>query len=358
MLHPILSNRSRLGLYLVAWLVFGGLLAALIAWPTREDWQAAALLSIPLALVYAFVCLSAWYPCRLNPLQETTLFGLMGIHLPAAAVAGGLWMSLALVWAMILAQAQPGLASREIFEESWPLILTVGVLLYLLAVVLHYMLIAFETSREAQERALELTALRREAELQAFKAQIDPHFLFNSLNSISALCGTDPAGARQMTIRLGDFLRTSLKMDSRDLIPLAEELELASSYLEIERVRFGDRLRVETEVDELAAKALVPALLTQPIIENALKHGIAHLLEGGTLRITGTSEGDLIVLAITNPVDHDRPPSAMGTRIGLANVRGRLDLLYGERARLDVEEPEGSYVVRISLPLQTADRPE
>ena len=357
MLHPILSNRQRLGLYLIAWLVFGGLLAALIAWPTQEGWQGAAALAIPLALLYAFVCLSAWYPCRVNPVEETGVLSLIWIHVPAALLAGGFWVVLALGWSLVLTKAAPALRAADIFAASWVLILVVGTLLYLVAVILHYLLIAFETSRAADARALQLTALTREAELQAFKAQINPHFLFNSLNSIAALCGSDPAGARQMTIRLGDFLRTSLKMDSRDRIPLAEELELASSYLDIERVRFGERLRVDTRLEDDAGEGLVPALLMQPLIENALKHGIAHLVDGGTLSIEGRREGEQVVVLVTNPMDADSP-SASGTGIGLPNVRGRLEILYGEKARLDIQQQPEAFEVRVSLPFDNGSRPE
>ena len=158
-------------------------------------------------------------------------------------------------------------------------------LLFLLSLAVHYVLLAFEAAREAERRQLELEILAREAELRALRAQIDPHFLYNSLNSISALTGSDAPGARRMCLLLADFLRNTLEVSARQRIPLAEELALAERYLSIEQVRFGSRLRIERRVDETAPACLVPPLLLQPLVENAVTHGIARLLEGGVIRL-------------------------------------------------------------------------
>ena len=166
-----------------------------------------------------------------------------------------------------------------------PFVFAAGVLLFLLALAVHYALLAFEAAREAERRQLELELLTRDAELRALRAQIDPHFLYNSLNSISALTASDPAGARRMCVLLGGFLRDTLSLSSRERIPLAEELALADSFLSIEQVRFGARLQVDRRIDDASAACLVPPLLLQPLVENAITHGIAGLLEGGVIRL-------------------------------------------------------------------------
>ena len=150
-------------------------------------------------------------------------------------------------------------------------------LLYLLSVALHYVLLSMESSKEAETREQEALTLARESELKALKAQINPHFLFNSLNSISALATVDGQRARDMCIKLSDFLRTTLKLGEKQRITLADELALAKAYLEVEQVRFGARLRVEIDADADCDQCVVPSLVLQPLVENAVKHGIAGI---------------------------------------------------------------------------------
>jgi LytS/YehU family sensor histidine kinase len=225
----------------------------------------------------------------------------------------------------------------------------VGILLFILAVVGHYLLGMIESSREAERHVLEMKVLAREAELRALRAQIDPHFLFNSLNSISALTAIDPAASRTMCQLLADFLRKSLDLGIRDCIPLDEEFALASSYLTIEQVRLGSRLKVSKEIDEASRSCLVPPLLLQPLMENAIHHGIAHLIDGGEIRIAAARPGERLSIVVENPCDPDRP-RGNGGGIGLANVRGRLDTIYGSDAWLEVESGQDRFRVLVSLP--------
>jgi two-component system, LytTR family, sensor histidine kinase AlgZ len=213
----------------------------------------------------------------------------------------------------------------------------------------HYLAATVAASRLAEQRALHLLVQAREAELRALRAQIDPHFLFNSLNSISALTSSDPASARRMCIELADFLRRTLVLGQRERISLSEELDLAEGYLRVEQVRFGPRLRVERDVDEPALTASVPPLLLQPLVENAVRHGIAQTLEGGTIRIEAKREGTRLRVSVSNPRDPDgrgRP----GAGVGLRNVAGRLRTLFGADARLDATAGADSYLVRLELP--------
>src|SRR5207249_3027362 len=171
------------------------------------------------------------------------------------------------------------------YGQQMPPVFAIGVLLFLLALAVHYVLIAFETTRQAERRQLELEILTRDAELRALRAQLDPHFLYNSLNSISALTAADPAGARRMCLLLGEFLRNTLSLSEQERIPLAEELALADRFLSIEQVRFGSRLQIRRQIDDRAAGCRVPPLLLQPLLENAVTHGIAGLLEGGVIHL-------------------------------------------------------------------------
>jgi len=347
--HPVLADRRHLALYLAAWGLFGVVLAWAITPRVSIAWWGAAAVAVPLCAAFAFICLASWYPVRAHPLESTALPRVLTVHLAGAVLSAALWQVLAVGWTRILDRLQPAAGYPAVYRGHVVLFVAVGLLLYLLAVALHYLLAAAESSRRAAHRALKLELATRRAELDAFKAQVDPHFLFNCLNSISSLCGTDPAAARGTAIRLGELLRASLELGARDAIPLHRELELARSYLAVERVRYGDRLRVEETIGDGCRELPVPALVLQPLLENALKHGIAHLVSGGRIELGCRRTGGRLQVTVRNPVDSDRPPSG-GAGIGLANVRGRLKLLYGDDALLTAREDENSFEVELVFP--------
>ena len=222
-----------------------------------------------------------------------------------------------------------------------------------LAVLGHYLLWAFQRSREAERRALELQVLAREAELKSLRAQLDPHFLFNSLNSVAALIGNDTGAAREMCLLMAQFFRKSLSFGRQQAITLADEISLAETFLAIERVRFGERLRTQFDIAEDVRTVSVPPLMLQPLVENAVHHGVAHLLEGGEVRVRARRRDNFIELVVENPCDPDRPPSR-STGVGLVNVRSRIETLCGHRASVDVDAGESHFRVSILLPAAAA----
>jgi sensor histidine kinase YesM len=315
----------------------------------RLPWTSAVAVAAPLCLLYAFLCPSSWFICRAYPLHETRFSLLAGIHLIAAFLSASLWVLAGKVWVSVLDPVlQISKYGAEFRLLGW-LLLGAGMLLYLLCASMHYVMITFELSREAERRSLELRILAREAELKALRAQIDPHFLFNCLNSISALTSSDPEQARKMCLLLSGFLRKSLEAGSEKFIPLKDEIALVSSFLEIERVRLGPRLRVERKIDPRSDMSRVPPLILQPLVENAVQHGIAHLLEGGCIEIETRLLGERLRITIANPCDPDRP-RARQKGIGLENVRRRLATMHGPDARLAVENSPEQYRVEISMP--------
>lgn len=351
-MHPILTDKGSLALYLAAWVVIGLLLAALVAVPDHFDWLASLALALPMVLLYSFVCLSSWYICRAFPLQATVFPTLLLVYSVAAFLSSSVWILVGKGWAMALNRLWFGEMIETQYAKEVPLIFGVGIILFFLAVAIHYLMITFEASREAERRALELKLLAQEAELKALRAQIDPHFLFNSLNSISAMTTSDPEGARVMCLKLADFLRRSLRFGAQEYIKLDEEISLAMNFLDVERTRFGSRLKVEQHIDEVTKQCLVPPLLLQPLFENALNHGIAHLLEGGTISFQTEWRGSRLSLKLRNPCDPDRPKSR-GNGLGLDNVRKRLRTLYGNDARIDIKEDSRYFDVEVLLPART-----
>jgi len=213
----------------------------------------------------------------------------------------------------------------------------------------HYLVLAFEAAHEAERRVLESQVSTREAEVRALRAQLNPHFLFNSLNSINALIASQPEEARRLCVRMADFLRRSLTVGSRETIPLAEELDLAEQLLSIEKVRFGERLSHAVVADDAARACAVPPLLLQPLVENAVTHGIAQTIEGGEIRIEAERRGPELRITIWNPRDADAP-GRKGTGIGLQNVRRRLYALHGDAADVRALPGDTSFRVELRLP--------
>jgi LytS/YehU family sensor histidine kinase len=275
---------------------------------------------------------------------------MLAAHAAAASLSSALWLALGRVIARALEYGSGVFTGIEAaMRNQWPLLFVVGVLLYLLASAVHYTVFAADASRQSERRALELQVHAREAELRALRAQIDPHFLFNSLHSISALTGSDPAGARRMALLLGDFLRDSLRVGGRGRIPLGEELRLLRQFLEIEHVRFGDRLRVTWTVEKDTEQCELPPLLLQPLVENAVTHGIAHLLDGGDVRIRAERRAGRLHVGVENQCDPDRP-RRRGAGVGLENVRRRLETAFGSEAAAQAVEQDGIFRVDLVMP--------
>lgn len=347
---PVLSNPRRFGLYLAAWTPIPAFLVVVMAVPGNLGWAEAAAVLFPLCELYAFICLSPWYVCRRLPLEKTRLASVLTTYFIAALIEAGVFAALASGLAALWSPVFPGIEKRV--SGQLPLIFAAGLLLYLVAVAFHYIMVAFENSRQAETREIEARLLAGEAELRALKAQVNPHFLFNSLHSISALTTSDPGGAREMCILLSDFLRKTLGLGDKATIPLAEELSLVRAYLAVEKVRFGARLSVQEQVDAGCAAMSVPPLLLQPLVENAVVHGIANMPEGGWIRIEAHCQGGHLRILVENSIDAECPPKRRNG-IGLVNVRRRLDARYGTRAGFSAKAAGETFRAAIAVPVET-----
>ena len=352
-LHPITARRERLLLYLAVWLAFGTLLAAVIAFRGDTAFGWAAIYAVPLAVLLGLQSLSCWYLVQVMPAERTALPRLVGTWIGAGFVLLAIWIAAALGWAWLLRATAPLALDDEVVNGLAPLLLFSGAAGLLVAVLGHYMLVAFERSALAERRALELRVLARESELRSLREQLDPHFLFNSLNSVAALIGSDAQAARRMCFLMAGFFRKSLGLGGKHSIALSEELSLAETFLAIEEVRFGERLRTRFDVADDVLALAVPPLVLQPLVENAVHHGVAHLIEGGEITVRARQRDGLLELAVENPCDPDRPPSR-GAGVGLQNVRSRIDALFGHRASVNVHSEERSFRVSILLPASQA----
>jgi len=198
-------------------------------------------------------------------------------------------------------------------------------------------------------RRQEMNRLVSQAELRALQSQINPHFLFNALNTLYGTIPREAAGARRIVLNLAELFRYSLQSD-KIFVPLAQEIEIVRAYLEVEQLRLGDRLKVEIHVDQQALEVPVPALSVQPLVENAIKHGVALSAEPGYVRVQGELRGEGLRILVENS-GSGNAVEAGGTGTGLQNVRRRLEICYGPSAVLRFTPDREKTAVEISIPL-------
>jgi LytS/YehU family sensor histidine kinase len=224
--------------------------------------------------------------------------------------------------------------------------------IFFIWLTIYFTAIAVREHRSGQLKQSELARALQLAELRLLKSQLNPHFLFNALNTVRSLIADNPARAQSAVTRLANTLRYTLSSRQEELVTLAQELDIVADYLELESMRFEDRLRIETLIPDDAGGVHIPVMLLQTLVENAIKHGIADLPSGGLLRISAVLQNEMLILEVENP----RPPAPKHTAregVGLHNARDRLRLLFGARAslELDLSKP-GVATARLRISLQ------
>lgn len=349
------DKKSRHFVFWGGWLFFSLVLTALLTSSGGITWRNAFLLSIQLSGIAQVSAWSATFSCRTAPLNRTPIWQLALTHITAAVLLTFFWVKIGSIIAGQFEPVQGWTGVAGVYAQKTSLLYGAGIFYYLLSVAFNYALIAQAASSEAQQRALESSVRARDAELTALKAQINPHFLYNSLNSISALTSIDPARAREMCILLADFLRMTLGMGEKALIPLQEELDLLDRYCAIERVRFGDRIKIEQNIQEDARRCLLPPLLLQPLFENAVVHGIAQMPEGGWIRLNAMRNGARVSISVENSWDPEAVSGRKKNGVGLKNVQRRLEARYGKDAFTEVKTGESLFRVNLSLPAETQE---
>jgi len=352
-MHPLLTRATRVLLYLVACIDVGLIMAAFLRMVTPRPWTEAVAFAVPAVVLEGFIVLSAWWVCREYPLSGVRWSRAVAVQLAAVVVSSVLWTVLAAALAAGLEQWAGFELGPQVRRRDLGIVFASGLLFYTLSVVAHSLSLAVRASHAAERNALGSEVAAREAELRALRAQLNPHFLFNSLNSINALVGSDPEAARRMCERLGDFLRRTLALGAHDSVTVGEEIALVDRYLEIEQVRFGTRLQVERDIGPGASTCLVPPLLLQPLVENAVKHGVQDCIDGGVIRLAAHRDAERLVLSVDNPVDADAPKRG-GAGVGLANVRRRLEVFGAQDARLETARGTDRFRVTLTLPARAS----
>lgn len=319
--------------------------------PKAPSWGLSFSMTVALWAAWFIITPLVVYLARAYPLEGAHLKRSRLVHVGAAIAIAPLQAYLSIyiegVISIVTAGYRPTV--REFLSLPHPLVLSLSIrnpLIYAIVVGITWTVDYYRKFRERELRAARLEGQLARTRLLALQAQIRPHFLFNTLNAITALMRQDGRAAENMLVRLADLLRLTLKGGDSQEVPLKEELDLLGAYLDIERIRFSDRLKVVQEIDPQCSDEPVPRLLLQPLAENAIRHGLAPKRGEGTLWIRAKSVGDALELAICDDgVGLCRAESGNG--IGLQNTRARLKTLYGEAGVLEVRMREGGGVATI-----------
>ncbi len=251
---------------------------------------------------------------------------------------------LCLVLAELAWQLPVRVAGISVIDDTHTdfLLRTLAISSIFIALAMRYLYVSSEWRRSI--------VLEAQARISALQALIRPHFLFNSMNTIASLTRTDPRQAEEAVEDLSDLLRASLS-GNRNRTTLKEELEVAAIYNRIEKLRLGDRLRLRWDIDDLPMRARIPSLTIQPLIENAIYHGIELLPDGGDVSVIGKRDGKYLTIAVTNPVAPGKQRDKDGNKMALTNIRQRFELAYGNRASVDVDQGDDTYSVTLRFPV-------
>lgn len=350
MKHPLLENRTRLLVWWLAWLVLAAGQSLLIHFGYGSRTEVAIADGLVSMILFGLLGLAVWFPVRFLLKDESQLYTTIFNVLLTGTLTVAVWLlgTRFIVRAMV--------AEKVDYIIFWHAVLvfraTAGVLIFFVMILVYYLFLSATRLAEKAARQAQLETQVREGELKMLRSQINPHFLFNSLNSVSSLTVTDPLRAREMIVKLSDFMRYSLSSRNEQPVTLGNEMESLRLYLQIEKVRFGERLKIEEDISPECLPALMPGMLLQPLYENAVKHGVYESTEEVTIKTTARLDNEKVIITVTNNVDTDSVVTRKGAGIGLKNVSSRLELFFGNMADLSVTRGEESFTVVVRFPFR------
>jgi sensor histidine kinase YesM len=345
--HPVLQNIKTASIYFGLWILIAGIHFFVLGFYYKIPFQ----ISIADALVFNFICsilgLILWFAIRFAQPRDPTFSTLVLYQVTFLAVFLLVWAGSS--YSLLKVIFPTNYHYQDFLDNSIPWRLVSGTFYYLLLVLVYYLVIYYFNLQEKIKAEGRLNEMIRESELNLLKSQINPHFLFNSLNSISSLTITNPEQAREMTIKLSDFLRYSVSMGNNRFSTLGKEIEHIRKYLDIEKVRFGTKLKYTIAVNEECMDCEIPVMILQPLYENAVKHGVYESSGEVTIKTTACFVNGYVEIIITNDFEPGAP-SRKGTGIGLANIRERLKLIYKNEQLLMTEKKGNKFEVMLVLP--------
>ena len=304
--HPFIRNRNII-VYTVIWLVISVLFAFGLSYFNELDVKMAAIDSTVFNGIFYGLGLSYWFNVRYSSFDKSQLLNLIVSHAAALIISVGLALFIS---NSILTRLGGEEEYLSFLRESLPWRGALGLMYYSIIILVYYLILYYDDVNEKNQERSQLETMLKSSELEMLKSQINPHFIFNSLNSIASLTIISPDKAREMVVKLSEFLRYSLGKENDQMNTMDDEIKNIMLYLDIEKVRFGDRLTVETDIDETCLGLQLPNLILQPVFENTIKHGIYESLEKVTIKLKAWQDQGLLKIEVSNQFD----PNAVGKR--------------------------------------------
>ena len=347
--NPILKSLKNFNYYLIFWTVLAFLFIQLLYIGTDIGLTA----SITDGLVFTFLLggigLTLWYPARYIPIEKNSPLKIILSHSIGALITTIIWLSIG--YFLLVGLFNFNNTYPPFFYSTLPWRILIGLLFYSLFASFYYIIIYYTGFHEREIKEAELKSLVTEAELKSLKFQINPHFIFNSLNSMSALTEIDPAKAKQMILKLADFLRFILRTNELEKNKLSEELKNIRLYLDIERIRFEDKFEYVEETDDGCSIVEIPSMILQPLFENAIKHAVYETLDKVTLKLSCKIQNGFLKIVVQNNFDEEGIVKK-GAGVGLKNIEERLKLIYHQNNLLDVKKEKGIFEVTLYIPIE------
>ena len=346
--NPILKDLRNFFSYTFVWLITTIAYVLILFYAEKISFAIAVADGLVFNFLLAGFGLSFWYPAKYISFESSSTQKILLSHAVGSIISVFLWLAIGFFITNLLTSSSDEYSAFLLKNIGWRFL--VGILFYFLIVSFYYLIIYYTNFHQKTVQENELKNLITQAELKSLKFQINPHFIFNSLNSMSALTTIDPDKARGMILKLAEFLRYTLVNNDRQKNKLSEELVNIKLYLEIEKIRFEDKFDFEEDVAQDSKDVPVPNMILQPLFENAIKHAVYESLEKVTLKFKSFVHNNFLNISLENNYDSSINNSR-GSGIGLKNISERLKLIYGLNNLMSLEKTADKFKVNLYIPL-------
>lgn len=345
--NPILKSAKNILFYILFIVIIANLYANLISFDSKASVTITIVDAVVFNLLIGLLGFSFWYSSVYLSIENNKISKVILTHFGGGILISVVWMVIG--YFIVISIVTDTELFNIFFVDTLKSRFIIGILYYFLMTAFYYIVIYYSGFQERVIKETELKNLVTEAELRSLKFQINPHFIFNSLNSMSALTEIDPKKAKQMIIKLADFLRYTLANNDRQKNTLNEELKNIKLYLDIEKIRFEEKFEYVEELQEECGKTEIPSMILQPLFENAIKHAVYETLDTVRIKLTCVKQDDFLKITLCNNFEGESHKKGAG--VGLKNIKDRLKLIYQQDNLMEVKKENNKFIVNIFIPL-------
>jgi len=345
--HPVLNNKTNLIIYSLAWITIIGIQTFALVQLFNFPWVYAIVDGFIYGFLFYLFGIGLWFFIRFNEFQKQSTFSVILEHSTSLIIIVSIWVISGIYLLSAIFSDQTEI--QDFLWESVTWRYLNGFLMYIVLILFYYLNSYYTHIQKKQKMENDLLRTLKDTEINLLRSKLNPHFLFNSLNSLHALIQIQPENASEMLLELSDYLRFSLNQDYKKLIPIEDEMSNLERYLDIEKMRFGNKIQFEKEWEGQCDQMKIPALILQPLLENAIKYGLQGNIEQVHISLKCYQEQNQLYIEIQNNFD-DKSAQRKGSGTGLYTVRKRLEILFKQYHLFKVEKKNAIFRVRLIIP--------